>query len=106
MRLTLDGDMLTMRNTQGQLLVIAGRGRWHTIHRAVHCEPFFTRDKTDTPALGAWGMKDGRLTLKIFEPEMVEEDTLTVEKTERGVHVQMRITTTGDENVFFDQTIS
>lgn len=57
-------------------------------------------------ALGAWGMKDGRLTLKIFEPEMVEEDTLTVEKTERGVHVQMRITTTGDENVFFDQTIS
>ena len=106
MRLTLDGDMLTMRNTQGQLLVTAGRGKWHTIHRAVHCEPFFTRDKTDTPALGAWGMKDGRLTLKIFEPEMVEEDTLTVEKTERGVHVQMRITTTGDENVFFDQTIS
>lgn len=106
MRLTLDGDMLTMRNTQGQLLVIAGRGRWHTIHRAVHCEPFFTRDKADTPALGAWGMKDGRLTLKIFEPEMVEEDTLSVEKTERGVHVQMRITTTGDENVFFDQTIS
>lgn len=106
MRLTLDGDMLTMRNTQGQLLVIAGRGRWHTIHRAVHCEPFFTRDKTDTPALGAWGMKDGRLTLKIFEPEMVEEDTLTVEKTEQGVHVQMRITTTGDENVFFNQTIS
>lgn len=106
MRLTLDGDMLTMRNTQGQLLVIAGRGRWHTIHRAVHCEPFFTRDKADTPALGAWGMKDGRLTLKIFEPEMVEEDTLTVEKTEQGVHVQMRITTTGDENVFFDQTIS
>ena len=106
MRLTLDGDMLTMRNTQGQLLVTAGRGKWHTIHRAVHCEPFFTRDKTDTPALGAWGMKDGRLTLKIFEPEMVEEDTLTVEKTEQGVHVQMRITTTGDENVFFDQTIS
>ena len=106
MRLTLDGDMLTMRNTQGQLLVIAGRGKWHTIHRAVHCEPFFTRDKADTPALGAWGMKDGRLTLKIFEPEMVEEDTLSVEKTERGVHVQMRITTTGDENVFFDQTIS
>ena len=34
------------------------------------------------------------------------EDTLTVEKTEQGVHVQMRITTTGDENVFFDQTIS
>lgn len=62
MRLTLDGDMLTMRNTQGQLLVIAGRGRWHTIHRAVHCEPFFMRDKADTPALGAWGMKDGRLT--------------------------------------------
>ena len=106
MRLTLDGDMLTMRNTQGQLLVSAGRGQWHTIHRAVHCEPFFTRDKTDTPALGAWGMKDGRLTLKIFEPEMVEEDTLTVEKTEQGVHVQMRITTTGNENVFFDQTIS
>ena len=50
-------------------------------------------------------MKDGRLTLKIFEPEMVE-DTLTVEKTERGVHVQMSITTTGEENVFFDQTIS
>lgn len=106
MRLALDGDMLTMRNVQGQLLVTAGRGRWHTIHRAVHCEPFFTRDKADTPALGAWGMKDGRLTLKIFELEMVEEDTLTVEKTERGVHVQMRITTTGDENVFFDQTIS
>ena len=106
MRLTLDGDMLTMRNTQGQLLVIAGRGRWHTIHRAVHCEPFFTRVNTDTPALGARGMKDGRLALHIFEPEMVEEDTLTVEKTERGVHVQMRITTTGDENVFFDQTIS
>ena len=60
MRLTLDGDMLTMRNVQGQLLVTAGRGRWHTIHRAVHCEPFFTRDKADTPALGAWGMKDGR----------------------------------------------
>ena len=37
---------------------------------------------------------------------MAEEDTLTVEKTEQGVHVQMRITTTGDENVFFDQTIS
>ena len=52
------------------------------------------------------GDEDGRLTLKIFELEMVEEDTLTVEKTERGVHVQMRITTTGDENVFFDQTIS
>lgn len=106
MRLTLDGDMLTMRNTQGQLLVIAGRGGWHTIHRAVHCEPFFMRDKADTPALGAWGMKDGRLTLKIFEPEMVEEDTLTVEKTEQGVRVQMRITTTGDERVLFDQTIS
>lgn len=41
-----------------------------------------------------------------LQPEMMEEDTLTVEKTERGVHVQMRITTTGDENVFFDQTIS
>ena len=38
--------------------------------------------------------------------DRMEEDTLTVEKTERGVHVQMRITTTGDENVFFDQTIS
>ena len=106
MRLTLDGDMLTMRNVQGDLLASAGRGQWHTIHRAVHCEPFFTRDKTDTPALGAWGMKDGRLTLKIFEPEIMEEDTLTVEKTERGIHVRMQITTTGEENVIFDQTIS
>lgn len=51
-------------------------------------------------------MKDGRLTVKIFEPEMVEEDTLTVEKTERGVRVQMRITTTGDERVLLDRTVS
>lgn len=106
LRLSLDGDTLTMRDAQGNLRFCAGRGQWQTIRRAVHCEPFFTRDPRDTTAMGAWGMKDGTLTMKLFEVETLEEDTLTVEKADGGVRVRLRITTTGEDNVLLDQIIS
>lgn len=52
MRLTLDGDMLTMRNTQGQLLVTAGRGQWHTITVLCTANP---SSRVTKPIRRRWG---------------------------------------------------
>ena len=105
MHMAIEGDTLTLHDAQGELRACAGRGQWQTIHRTVHCEPFFTRDQRDTPVMGAWGMQNGKLMLKVFEVEMVEEDTLTVEKTESGIHVQLSITTAGAQEVLIEHTI-
>ena len=94
--LHLTDEKLLVTDEAGEVRYAAARGAWHTIHRAVHCEPFVTRDLRDAPAQAAWGMTAGKLTLKMFEPEFVEEDTLTLEQTASGIHVCLRNTTLGD----------
>ena len=53
------------------------------LRRKVHCSPFYTeKDSMDTPVIGAWGVKNGVLTIRVYEIEFLEEDTLTL--TEAG----------------------
>ncbi len=48
---------------------------------------------TAISAIGAWGMKDGSLVIKVYEIEMLEEDTLTLTPEEDGVQVKLVNTT-------------
>ena len=62
--------------------------------RKVHCTPLYTKkNQVDTPVIGAWGMKDGSLVIKVYEIEMLEEDTLTLTPEEDGVQVKLVNTT-------------
>lgn len=79
---------------EGEIRYLAGRGEWKKTYRKVHCTPFYMRkDETATPVIGAWGMKDGSLVIKVYEIEMLEEDTLTLTPEEDGVQVKLVNTT-------------
>lgn len=43
--------------------------------------------------IGAWGVKNGALTIRVYEIEFLEEDTLTLTEEEDGIHVSFANTT-------------
>ena len=92
--LSIEGDILTLTDKEGKVRYQAERGKWSKICRKVHCTPFYTeKDVVATPVIGAWGMKDGVLTIKVYEIEFLEEDTITLTPKEDGVHVSFANTT-------------
>ena len=51
------------------------------------------KNQVDTPVIGAWCMKDGSLVIKVYEIEMLEEDTLTLTPEVDGTQVKLVNTT-------------
>ena len=85
---------LTLTGKDGEIWYRAERGCWSKIRRKVHCSPFYTeKDSMDTPVIGAWGVKNGVLTIRVYEIEFLEEDTLTLTEEEDGIHVSFTNTT-------------
>lgn len=92
--LNIEGNMLTLTGKDGEIWYRAERGCWSKISRKVHCSPFYTeKDSMDTPVIGAWGVKNGVLTIRVYEIEFLEEDTLTLTEAEDGIHVSFANTT-------------
>ena len=92
--LNIEGNTLTLTGKDGEIWYRAERGNWSKINRKVHCSPFFTeKDSMDTPVIGAWGVKNGVLTIRVYEIEFLEEDTLTLTEAEDGIHVSFANTT-------------
>lgn len=92
--LNIEGNMLTLTGKDGEIWYRAERGCWSKIRRKVHCSPFYTeKDSMDTPVIGAWGVKNGVLTIRVYEIEFLEEDTLTLTEEEDGIHVSFTNTT-------------
>ena len=92
--LNIEGNMLTLTGKDGEIWYRAERGCWSKINRKVHCSPFYTeKDSMDTPVIGAWGVKNGALTIRVYEIEFLEEDTLTLTEAEDGIHVSFANTT-------------
>lgn len=79
---------------EGEIRYLAGRAEWKKTCRKVHCTPLYTKkNQVDTPVIGAWGMKDGSLVIKVYEIEMLEEDTLTLTPEVDGTQVKLVNTT-------------
>ena len=92
--LNIEGNMLTLAGKDGEIWYRAERESWSKISRKVHCSPFYTeKDSMDTPVIGAWGVKNGALTIRVYEIEFLEEDTLTLTEEEDGIHVSFANTT-------------
>ena len=92
--LSCENDLITLTDKAGEVRYVAGRGEWKKTCRKVHCTPLYTKkDQVDTPVIGAWGMKNGSLVIKVYEIEMLEEDTLTLTPEEDGVQVKLVNTT-------------
>ena len=92
--LNIEGNTLTLTGKDGEIWYRAERGCWSKIRRKVHCSPFYTeKDSMDTPVIGAWGVKNGALTIRVYEIEFLEEDTLTLTEEEDGIHVSFANTT-------------
>lgn len=92
--LNIEGNTLTLTGKDGEIWYRAERGSWSKIRRKVHCSPFYTeKDSMDTPVIGAWGVKNGALTIRVYEIEFLEEDTLTLTEEEDGIHVSFTNTT-------------
>ena len=92
--LNIEGNTLTLTGKDGEIWYRAERGSWSKISRRVHCSPFYTeKDSMDTPVIGAWGVKNGALTIRVYEIEFLEEDTLTLTEAEDGIHVSFANTT-------------
>lgn len=92
--LNIEGNMLTLAGKDGEIWYRAERESWSKISRKVHCSPFYTeKDSMDTPVIGAWGVKNGALTIRVYEIEFLEEDTLTLTEAEDGIHVSFANTT-------------
>ena len=92
--LNIEGNTLTLTGKDGEIWYRAERGSWSKISRRVHCSPFYTeKDSMDTPVIGAWGVKNGVLTIRVYEIEFLEEDTLTLTEEEDGIHVSFTNTT-------------
>ena len=101
--LSCENDLITLTDKEGEIRYLAGRGEWKKTYRKVHCTPFYMRkDETATPVIGAWGMKDGSLVIKVYEIEMLEEDTLTLTPEEDGVQVKL-VNTKSAKRVYFDR---
>lgn len=106
MRLTLDGDMLTMRNTQGQRLSLPGTDSGTTIYPRCAREPFFTRDKSRYAGAGCMG-DEGRSA----DAENLRAGDGGGRHADGGKDGTGRPCADenhhdGDERVLFDQTIS
>lgn len=92
--LSCENDLITLTDKEGEIRYLAGRGEWKKTCRKVHCTPLYTKkNQVDTPVIGAWGMKAGSLVIKVYEIEMLEEDTLTLTPEEDGVQVKLVNTT-------------
>ena len=92
--LNIEGNTLTLTGKDGEIWYRAERGSWSKINRKVHCSPFYTeKDSMDTPVIGAWGVKNGALTIRVYEIEFLEEDTLTLTEEADGIHVSFANTT-------------
>ena len=92
--LNIEGNTLTLTGKDGEIWYRAERGCWSKISRKVHCSPFYTeKDSMDTPVIGAWGVKNGALTIRVYEIEFLEEDTLTLTEEADGIHVSFANTT-------------
>ena len=79
---------------EGEIRYLAGRAEWKKTCRKVHCTPLYTKkNQVDTPVIGAWCMKDGSLVIKVYEIEMLEEDTLTLTPEVDGTQVKLVNTT-------------
>ena len=92
--LSIEGDALILTDKEGEVRYQAERGKRSKICRRVHCTPFYPeKNNVDTPVIGAWGMKDGSLVVKVYEIEFLEEDTITLTPKEDSVHVTFANTT-------------
>lgn len=101
------GDRLVLTDETGKVRYEADRGSWRTIRRSVHCDPLFTKDPRETPAMGCWAMHQGSLIVKVYEPEFVEEDTLVLTPEADGVYVKLSNTTIpAKPEVYCEQKLS
>ena len=92
--LSIEGNILTLTDKEGEVRYQAERGKWSKICRKVDCTPFYPeKDDVGTPVIGAWGMKEGSLTIKVYEIEFLEEDTITLTPKEGDVQVSIFNTT-------------
>lgn len=88
--LSCENDIITLTDKEGEIRYLAGRAEWKKTCRKVHCTPLYTKkNQVDTPVIGAWGMKDGSLVIKVYEIEMLEEDTLTLTPEVDGIQVKV-----------------
>ena len=92
--LSCENDIITLTDKEGKIRYLAGRAEWKKTCRKVHCTPLYTKkNQVDTPVIGACGMKDGSLVIKVYEIEMLEEDTLTLTPEVDGIQVKLVNTT-------------
>ena len=92
--LSCENDIITLTDKEGEIRYLAGRAEWKKTCRKVHCTPLYTKkNQVDTPVIGAWCMKDGSLVIKVYEIEMLEEDTLTLTPEVDGTQVKLVNTT-------------
>ena len=92
--LSCENDIITLTDKEGEIRYLAGRAEWKKTCRKVHCTPLYTKkNQVDKPVIGAWCMKDGSLVIKVYEIEMLEEDTLTLTPEVDGTQVKLVNTT-------------
>lgn len=107
MRFVLDGDILRVYGDSGELWYEAGRKAWRTIYRnTFEDDTANMRDKKERPIMAAWGVQYGRLTLKMYDAEFIEENTLCMWQEGQVAHAQIFGTTAGNSQTFYDRSVT
>lgn len=91
--------------TLGQATLRAGRSRFLTQQTLFPRDTLTFRQPTPSPVQAAFGMKNGVLTLRLFDVEGMNESTITLTPTQQGISVIAQNTTNPQDPYTFCEAL-